>query len=303
MNEKAYFFTNGHPKNCQFRSEVKKITMKGSIPDNYIKESVSGLIGSADEMEWWTEEIKFRNLDIFQELIGDPENVNFFQETPLTIVPNVEEKQEKYVFKIAPMENEDVETFQKSFVKAMKKKNFIFCDDLKFPEGKYSIPKKYFEEIQTLSTENLHVFEEFKVRSRKAVYAPLTVEVDPMQGYIVRANRSIPVHTLICEYTGSVMKKNNSTMQNEDSLFEYATIRDGVLVIVPNPFCNLGRFISGINNFKKNSKKNVESMKFRNEDNIHVVLYSKRKIEKGEILYYDYNNDGRKFEYDTSHFI
>lgn len=163
------------------------------------------------------------------------------------------------------------------------------------------IPKMYTDEIQTLSTENLHVFQEFKVRCRKAIYAPFKLEENPIQGFVVRAIKSIPVHTLICEYTGSVVKKNNS-IKTEDSLFEYAIIRKGVLVINPNPICNLGRFISGVNNFKNSSKKNVESMKVMIEDEIRIILYAKRKIEKGEILYYDYNNDGKRFEYDTSDF-
>ena len=75
-------------------------------------------------------------------------------------------------------------------------------------------------------------------------------------------------------------------------------------VICPGVYSNLGRFISGVNNSKHNNhQKNVESIKFRIGLQIHVVLYTKRKIDVGETLYYDYNNYKiRGILYDTSHF-
>jgi hypothetical protein len=43
-------------------------------------------------------------------------------------------------------------------------------------------------------------------------------------------------------------------------------------------------------------------MKFKLENSIRIILYSLRKIEKGETLYYNYNN-GCLNEDDTSKFI
>jgi len=62
MKENSYFFTNGHPKNCRFRKEVKKIQKE--IPEFDLQQSVSNLIGSMDQLEFFMDEIKHRNMDI-----------------------------------------------------------------------------------------------------------------------------------------------------------------------------------------------------------------------------------------------
>jgi hypothetical protein len=106
------------------------------------------------------------------------------------------------------------------------------------------------------------------------------------------------------EYSGKVVLLDDEKMRNEDSIMNYIEYNKTKYVILPNEQCNLGRFISGINNFKKSSnKKNLESIQFRIGWNVHVVLYAKREIYKGETLYYDYNNKKDCYDYDTSNFV
>ena len=76
------------------------------------------------------------------------------------------------------------------------------------------------------------------------------------------------------------------------------------LVICPEKYGNLARFLSGINNKEKKSiaKQNVQSIRMDVEGHARVVLYAKRKISEGELLYYDYNAGGF-WEYPTENFV
>lgn len=76
------------------------------------------------------------------------------------------------------------------------------------------------------------------------------------------------------------------------------------LVICPEKNSNLARFISGINNSDKNSKKkqNVSSIRYNIDGQVHILLYAFRNIKKGEILYYDYNAGGYG-GYPTDNFV
>ena len=76
------------------------------------------------------------------------------------------------------------------------------------------------------------------------------------------------------------------------------------LVIIPEKNGNLAKYLSGINNGKKNSKKlqqNVKSRRYNVEGECRVILYACRDIKSGEILYYDYNEGG--FNYNTNYFV
>lgn len=63
------------------------------------------------------------------------------------------------------------------------------------------------------------------------------------------------------------------------------------LVICPGECGNIARFLSGVNNYNpdKASSTNVRSARFRIRDEVRVILYARRNIAAGEILYYDYN--------------
>ena len=81
-------------------------------------------------------------------------------------------------------------------------------------------------------------------------------------------------------------------MKSNDSIIELkqSSSSDISLVIIQEQFGNLGRFLSGINDTKNNTRKqNVYSLRVKIEGSIHVLLLAKRYIKKGELLYYDYN--------------
>ena len=76
------------------------------------------------------------------------------------------------------------------------------------------------------------------------------------------------------------------------------------LVICPEKKGNIARFISGINNFDKNSKKkkNINSARYDVDGKVIVLLYASKTIKKLDILYYDYNAGGSEC-YPTKNFI
>lgn len=72
------------------------------------------------------------------------------------------------------------------------------------------------------------------------------------------------------------------------------------LVIIPITHGNLAKYISGVNNAKEKNT-NVASIRYSVNDRIVVLLYARRRIEKGEILKYNYN--GALDLYPTTDFI
>ena len=77
------------------------------------------------------------------------------------------------------------------------------------------------------------------------------------------------------------------------------------LVVVPYEHANVARFFNGINNNQlgsKVAKQNVRSMRCQVDGKATVLLFTKRKIKKGETLLYDYNESGKNM-YPTDHFI
>ena len=93
-------------------------------------------------------------------------------------------------------------------------------------------------------------------------------------------------------------------MKSNDSIMEliHSSSSDISLVIIPEQYGNLGRFLSWINNTKNNTRKqNVYSLRVKIEGFIHVLLLTKRYIKKGELLYYDYNAWGYN-AYNTNSF-
>jgi hypothetical protein len=93
---------------------------------------------------------------------------------------------------------------------------------------------------------------------------------------------------------------------NNDSIFDLlrAPSSSDSLIVYPGKISNIARFISGINNSDKSSKKkkNLNSARFDIDGTIHIILYASRKISKGEVLYYDYNAGGYD-AYPTDYFI
>lgn len=125
--------------------------------------------------------------------------------------PKIKYKEPK--LKLPKQIKNDREKLKNSLLEALKEKGLHFCDDLKFPQGKINIPKKVLESIQKLSKENEFTFAEFKVGSRNFNYGPVVVEKMEPQGFIVRATRNIPSHTIISEYVGLILPYNIKTME------------------------------------------------------------------------------------------
>jgi len=71
------------------------------------------------------------------------------------------------------------------------------------------------------------------------------------------ATADIHKFTLICEYSGEVDFARNKLFHKNDSIMDLLRTPKSYtsLVICPEKYGNLGRFIAGINNNDKNAKK------------------------------------------------
>jgi hypothetical protein len=183
-----------------------------------------------------------------------------------------------------------------SLLNALKEKNIEFSDDLIFYTNNG-------EEIQTLKPADVEVFHEFKKQSRQGFYAPVKLVQDPIQGWIVKATGFIKRFTLLCEYSGEVVDpEKDQEVTRSDALMDYLSSESSNLVIFPDKFGNLARFISGVNNETGKHTQNVKSIKVKIDGSLHILLYTTRNIHPGETLYYDYNEGGLN-EKDTSNFV
>lgn len=198
---------------------------------------------------------------------------------------------------------------RESLVRALLVKNIEFNDDLCYsdPECPQSMNNSSLEPgVQTISDYNRKVYYKFKEKTRRFDYPPLEVVDDEIQGFIVRSTDDIPALTLICEYSGEVTLSRKKLFDTNDSIMDLIRTPSSStsLVICPDKKGNLARFLSGINNYNKNSlkKQNVHSIRFDIDGQIHVILYAGKNIRRNEVLYYDYNAGG--FEgYPTESFI
>ena len=201
------------------------------------------------------------------------------------------------------------EKMKKSLFRALEVKNILFSDDLVYidkdcPE---SMNNSLLEpDIKEIAYYNKEIYYKFKERSRKGEYPPVEIIDDPIQRFIVKAIDDISMNTLICEYTGEVTLLRKKIFDRNDSIMELIRTpsSDTSLVICPEKYGNLARFISGVNNFKEELKKkqNVNSLRMSIDGTVHILLIAKRNIKKGEILYYDYNAGGYN-QYPTYDFV
>lgn len=118
--------------------------------------------------------------------------------------------------------------------------------------------------LQKMDKDTLKVFYEFKERSRQGNYVPVMIEPDKTQGFFVRANEDIPEMTLISEYVGDVDFARNRIFDKNDSIMDLlrTTRSKTSLVICPEKYGNMARFLSGINNAAKEAKKKQNVMFF-----------------------------------------
>jgi len=173
------------------------------------------------------------------------------------------------------------------------------------------------DEVGSMSQVNTSTYKMFKENMEKGMLPPLSVDYDPDQGFVVKATQDISDKTLLLEYTGAVTRIKDSGKSNSDSLMILLQTDSPKtsLIIDPSAIGNMARFLSGVNNNSVESRKriNVRTRRFQVDGECRVVLFSNRKIHKGERLSYDYNagiinsNMGEAQTrnhgfYDTSHF-
>ena len=113
--------------------------------------------------------------------------------------------------------------------------------------------------------------------------------------------------TIICEYAGEVSRHRDTLMKvNNDSIFTLLVTGSSTndLNITPSRFGNMSRFISGVNNVKKEHLKivNVKAIRFSFCGRVRIMFIAKRNIHKGDILYLNYNG-GTYEEYPTEDFV
>ena len=203
------------------------------------------------------------------------------------------------------------EKSMQSLFRGLEAKGIEFNDDLVYidKDCPQEMNNSLLENsIQILSEENKKKYYKFKESSRKGIYAPVVVVDDPEQRFIVKALDEMVTNTLICEYTGEVSLARNRLFDENDSIMDliHTPTSDTSLVICPEKYGNLARFLSGINNkyklLKKKKNQNVYSLRVNIDGSIHILLLASKRIKKGEILYYDYNAGGYN-TYNTDHFV
>ena len=203
------------------------------------------------------------------------------------------------------------EKSMKSLFRGLEAKGIEFNDDLVYIDK--DCPKEMNNSllessIQILNEQNKKKYYKFKEKSRKGIYAPVEVVDDPEQRFVVRALDEMITNTLICEYTGEVSLARNRLFDDNDSIMDliHTPTSDTSLVICPEKYGNLARFLSGINNkyklLKKKRNQNVYSLRVNIDGSVHILLLASKRIKKGEILYYDYNAGGYN-TYNTDHFV
>ena len=209
------------------------------------------------------------------------------------------------------MPKEIEEKSMKSLFRGLEAKGIEFNDDLVYIDK--DCPKEMNNSllessIQILNEQNKKKYYKFKEKSRKGIYAPVEVVDDPEQRFIVKALDEMVTNTLICEYTGEVSLARNRLFDDNDSIMDliHTPTSDTSLVICPEKYGNLARFLSGINNkyklLKKKKNQNVYSLRVNIDGSVHILLLASKRIKKGEILYYDYNAGGYN-TYNTDHFV
>ncbi|XP_010547637.1 PREDICTED: histone-lysine N-methyltransferase ATXR5 [Tarenaya hassleriana] len=184
-----------------------------------------------------------------------------------------------------------------------------YSDDLTYESGMAlrSANQSKFEKggMQVLPKEDLETLEQCRAMCRRGECPPLVVMFDPIEGYTVEADGPIKDLTFIAEYTGDVDYLKNRENDDCDSIMTLLLAENPLksLVICPDKYANISRFINGINNHTPGGKKkqNCKCVRYSINGECRVLIVANRDIAKGERLYYDYN--GYEHEYPTHNFI
>jgi hypothetical protein len=88
----------------------------------------------------------------------------------------------------------------------------------------------------------------------------MKVVYEKEQGFVVKAVERIAAMSLICEYVGEVYRLRDKLLTKSDSMMTLLkTSRSfSTLVIIPDKFGNIARYLSGVNNSNKKLKYNKD---------------------------------------------
>uniref|UniRef100_A0A1J3HR49 [histone H3]-lysine(27) N-methyltransferase n=3 Tax=Noccaea caerulescens TaxID=107243 RepID=A0A1J3HR49_NOCCA len=224
---------------------------------------------------------------------------------PLTV-----KKRKRRLLPFVPSEDPDQRLKQLgTLASALTALGINYSDDLIYVPGMAprSANQSEFEKggMQVLLKEDLETVEQCRAMRKRGECPPLVVVFDPLEGYTVEADGPIKDFTFLAEYTGDVDYLKNRENDDCDSIMTLLLSEDPskTLVICPDKYGNLSRFISGINNHNRYGKKkqNCKCVRYSIDGECRVLLVATRDIAKGERLYYDYN--GYEHEYPTHHFL
>lgn len=184
--------------------------------------------------------------------------------------------------------------------------NLIFTDELVYSNKISKEININNSNIPNISQINFEKYLEMKKYSKRGFYQGVTICYDDKLGNYVVATSYIPKHSIICEYVGEVYQKIHSLLSENDSIYELTIdmLKEKSVVIIPEIYCNIGKFICGINNFKNDyNKVNVKAEIFKIYNQNKILIYTIRDIYQNEILYLDYNGHSNIILYDTKNFI
>ena len=215
-----------------------------------------------------------------------------------------EEITEPTIMRFAFMVNhptKKIERMMTSLFRALQVKGITFNDDLVYmdPDCPAKMNNSLLETgINEISPYNKKIYYSFKERSRKGEYAPVEVIDDPIQRFIVKAIDDIQMNTIICEYTGEVTLLRKKIFDKNDSIMELIRTPSSntSLVICPENYGNLARFLSGVNNYdsKLKRKQNVYSIRLSIDGTVHILLLALRNKNKRKVYTYARRKNGKR---------
>lgn len=187
------------------------------------------------------------------------------------------------------------ETALTSMVAAMRHCGMdSYSEDLVYSEKEMEgMNDASLDTIESMSRRNMDIFKDFKANLKLGAYPPIKVVFEERIGFSVKALAAIPRHTLIAEYVGEVTTLERSGETDSDSLMMLLDTGNPKtsLIIDPTRAGNVARFLSGINNLSNKSKRkaNVRTRRFAIDGKCLVALFTAKKIDIDDQLYYDYN--------------
>lgn len=168
------------------------------------------------------------------------------------------------------------------------KLNFEETSSLIFPEEKI-LQKIIYRTTKKLLKKKIRQSNDWRIamyaeERKRGLSADLVIRLmNPLVGYGVYTQTSIPAHTYIGEYTGVVRKRRRRADLTNDYVFGYVIGGyDTPWVIDAKERGNFTRF------FNHSFEPNLTSGWMIVDGICHIIFFSNRRIEAGEQLTYDY---------------